>query len=150
MRPWDDWRQEPYVEHRSLEECKHRVTCEEAQDDKAFRKMSRFEPGERVMTGLCQQERRENVVNTRRSWRVRNMSGGEHDWDTVTQGIDRPTWQGEPLKLREMPSVMNHTVRLASHKWLRAEFYGVKSTRPAKVVDEAELSRVLAEIAHQP
>lgn len=106
MRPESERGFEPIVLHKALEPCLHGEPCKELQDDVQFKKLKKFEPGERVMTGLCEQEKRGNVVNTRRAWRVRTMALGEHDWDTVAVGLPRHEVPqlDRPRTVRVMPS----------------------------------------------
>ena len=141
MRPWNDMFQEPYVEHRSEQECKHPITCEEVQDDKAFKKIRKFEPGERKRNDLNPVEVADEVRTSKLLGTIKN------DWDNVSVGLpEHNKFTGMSVTPRDMPSQFNKTVRLAVHKWARAEFYNVRPQKTSGVVDQAELAKVMAEL----
>lgn len=143
------------VEHESTEPCRHGEPCKELQTDEQFRKLKKFEPGERVRDDLNVHEMLEK--NTLRQWRVYQLARGAHPSDSVTVGLPR---HPKPVQLGEAE---NGKVLRSSGLWMRSSSgkvarqieYGFGRTwtkggtsgRGGRgVVDEAELARVMKEL----
>lgn len=142
MRP-ETWRGfEPMEVQEAAEPCHHRVACEEDQDEEAFRKLRRMEPGEAVRTDL---NNRQGPGNELRAGRLFELRG---DFEAVTQGVDRETWRGERVRLRKdvMPTQAGRGLRSCARKTEAASLYKTSKPNRARECDEQELRKALASI----
>jgi hypothetical protein len=113
---------ERIVEHGSLEPCHHSEPCKEIQSDEAFKKLRKFEPGEKCREDINPVE----LLEERRVYKVLQLRG---DWDSVVAGTPKyEQWEGKVVGLKHniMPSQDTHGkqgMRNTSRKIETAEFY---------------------------